>query len=123
MGLWPGQTVLSLLQVMSQRLQVATLVRCSLNKVPPSRGQKVGEWAAETQVEERRERAEASTPLLLLTELAHKGICPLICVKRLGPGNQEKSQVGIFRLLLCLLQQESLFTVKTQGWDVPEERR
>lgn len=52
-------------------------------------GPEGGEWAAETHMEERGEWPEASTAFLL-TELAHKGVCALICVKGLGQRNQEK---------------------------------
>ena len=95
--------LLSLLQVKSQRPQVATLGRRSLNKVPPSRGQKVGSGRRDPRREERKGRSFHTPP-------PHRaGLerwLSLICVEGPAPGNQEKSQVGIH--LLLWLQQEVL---------------
>lgn len=47
----------------------------------------------QTQVEQRRQRAEVSAPPCL-TDLAQE-VCALIYGEELGRGNQEKRQVGI----------------------------
>lgn len=76
------------------------------------------EWAAETQEEERKERAGTSAPLLL-TEPGHKGICFLFVLKDWDEGTRRKARGEVFISCFGFFSGKGLFTEKTQRGDVP----
>lgn len=107
MGLWPGPGC-----AQPPSGEVTATPSGHFGKAPSEQGTTFQgpdseEWAAETQEEERRERAEASAPLLL-TEPEHKGICFLFVLKEWDEGTRRKARGGSFHLLLWLLQWEGL---------------